>query len=124
LRLLLDEQHDRHIAEVLRREGNDAVAVTDGAGLRGKPDRDVLEAGVAEHRAIVTENARDFVLLHRRFIDEGRTHYGIVLTVPRRFTRRKAGRAQFLTALRSLLRAYPSEDGLRDQLIWLGERDA
>jgi len=119
LRLLLDEQHDRHIAEVLRREGHDAVAVTDVAGLRRRPDRDVLEACAAERRAIVSENARDFALLHRRFIDEGRTHYGIVLTASRRFTRRRAGRRLFLAALRTLLRTHPSEDALRDQLIWL-----
>ena len=119
MKLLLDEQHDRHVAEVLRRDGRDVVAVTEVAGLRRRPDPDVLDAGAAEHRAIVTENARDFALLHRRFVDEGRTHYGIVLTAPRRFTRRKAGRALFLTALRALLRANPSEGALRDQLIWL-----
>ena len=119
MRLLLDEQHDRHIAELLRREGHDAVAVSEVAGLRRRPDNELLDAAVDDRRAIVTENARDFVVLHRRFIDEGRTHYGIVLTASRRFTRKKAGRRPFLAALRRLHRTHPSEDALRDQLIWL-----
>jgi hypothetical protein len=120
LKLLLDEQQSRRLAEVLRSEGHDVVAVTERRELRGQSDDVILAAAVSERRAVITENIGDFAVLHRRAIDEGRTHFGIALASRERFPRRRRSRAQLLAALRSLLRANPSVDALRDQLIWLG----
>jgi hypothetical protein len=119
LRLLLDEQHDPRIAKLLRNDGLDVIAVAEGRDLREMVDADVLAMAIAEGRCVVTEDVRDFVTLHRRLLDNGRTHYGIVLTSPRRFPRRRKAHRQLLAALRSLLRTHSSDDALRDQLIWL-----
>ncbi len=116
MRLLLDEQHDRHVAEILRSEGHDVIAVTEGQ--RGRSDRELLEVAVSMRRAIVSEDAADFTLLHRQYFDEGKTHYGLVLTPPGRFTR-KARRRAFLAVLRTLLRAHPSKEALKDLLVWI-----
>lgn len=119
MRLLLDEQHDPRIAKLLRNDGLDVIAVAEGRDLREMVDADVLAMAIAEGRCVVTEDVRDFVTLHRRLLDNGRTHYGIVLTSPRRFPRRRKAHRQLLAALRSLLRTHSSDDALRDQLIWL-----
>jgi hypothetical protein len=118
LRLLLDEQQDRHVAEVLRHEGHDVIAVTEDEQLRGAADRALLEGAASTRRAVVTANVGDFVMLHREFVGADRRHCGIVLAPRGRFTGKSARRA-LLAALRSLLRAHPAEDALRDQLIWL-----
>ena len=120
MKLLLDEQQSRHLAEVIRNEGHDVIAVTERAELRGQSDDAIRAAAVSDRRAIMTENIRDFAVLHRRSVDEGRTHYGIVLASRERFPQRGRASARLLTALRGLLRANPSVDALRDQLIWLG----
>lgn len=119
MRLLLDEQQDPAVAELLRNEGHEVIAVADRRELREIADADLLATAIAERRAVVTEDVRDFAILHRRLLDDGRMHYGIVLTSPRRFPRRRRAPRGLLAALRALLRAYPSDDALRDQLLWL-----
>jgi len=119
LRLLLDEQQDPAIAQSLRKEGFDVIAVAERPELREIADADVLAAAIADRRAVVTEDVRDFTILHRHFLEKGQTHCGILLTSRTRFLRHKAGRRALLAALRSALREHESEDALRDQLIWL-----
>jgi predicted nuclease of predicted toxin-antitoxin system len=119
LRLLLDEQQDPAIARSLRKEGLDVIAVAERQELREIADADVLAAAVADRRAVVTEDVRDFAALRRHFLEQGQTHYGIILTSRTRLPRHKAGRRALLAALRSVLSTHESEDALRDQLIWL-----
>jgi predicted nuclease of predicted toxin-antitoxin system len=121
LRLLLDEQQDPAIAQSLRREGSDVIAVAERPELREIADAEVLAAAVADRRAVLTEDVRDFTVLHRLFLEQGQTHYGIILTSRRRHPRHKSGRRALLAAVRSLLGTHESEDALRDQLIWLSE---
>jgi len=119
LKLLLDEQQSRRVAEILRREGHDVVALNERPRQKPLSDAEVLEAAIAERRAVVSENAGDFAVLHRRWLERGRAHYGIVLTSNRRFPRRRQSPSPVLAALRALLRANPSEDAFRGQLVWL-----
>ena len=78
-----------------------------------------IPRAIVERRALVSENAGDFSVLHRRWLERGRAHYGIVLTSSRRFPRRRQSPSPVLAALRALLRANPSEDAFRGQLVWL-----
>ncbi len=119
MRLLLDEQHDRAVAERLRRDGHDVVAVTERAELRQLVDAELLRAATAERRAVVTEDVRDFTEAHRACIEQGESHFGIVFTSPRRFRRTKSARRQLIGALRRFLHRYPRDDELRDSIYWL-----
>lgn len=119
MRLLLDEQHDPEIAERLRREGFDVAAVADRRELRSLVDDQLLEIAASERRALVSEDVRDFSIVHRRWIDAGKRHYGVLLTARKRFPRSKRARRQLIAALRAFLRAHPADDDLRDQLSWL-----
>ena len=120
MKLMLDEQQPARIAVLLREAGHDVVGITETEAMRGRADHEVLETAVAQHRALLTENIRDFALLHRQWLDEGRSHYGILLASAQRFARRRGANRTLLAALRSLLRVNPSDQALRDQLIWLG----
>lgn len=119
MRLLLDEHHHPDVASRLRGDGCDVVALADLADVRGSLDAEVLRLAVDEHRALVTENIRDFVPLHRTWIERGDHHYGVLLTASRRFPRGPEARGRLVAALAALLSTHPAEDALRDLVIWL-----
>jgi predicted nuclease of predicted toxin-antitoxin system len=119
LRLLLDEQHDRGIAERLREHGHDVIAVTERSGLRQLIDYELLRAAAAERRAVVTEDVRDFALAHRAHLERGETHFGIIFTSSRRFPRVKSARRQLVAALRRFLEEHPQDDELSCLVYWL-----
>lgn len=63
-RLYADEQFPRPVVEYLRRLGHDVLTVQ-AAGNSGNPDLEVLSFAIADQRAVLTQNRRDFVKLHR-----------------------------------------------------------
>jgi predicted nuclease of predicted toxin-antitoxin system len=85
LKLLLDEMYSSAVAEQLRRRDHDVIAVTERADLRGTPDEDLLAWARTEDRALVTDNQRDFIPIHQRYITGGNDHKGLILTTNRRF---------------------------------------
>lgn len=108
MRLLLDEMHAPVVAETLRADGHDVVAVAETAELRGLADEDVLIHATAEGRAVVTENVVDFAALATRWATEGRAHGGLVFTNPRRCNRAtRAYPGNLIESLRVLLRDPP-----------------
>lgn len=119
MRLLLDEHHDPEVAGRLRERGHDVVAVAEREDLRGQPDPDVFAAAIAEQRAVVTENARDFVPLAARSAAQDIRHYGVIITSPIRHPRRPDARARLIDGLALLLEERSSLDGLRDAILWL-----
>lgn len=64
VRLYADEQFPRIATEYLRSLGHDVLTVQE-AGNAGKSDPEVLAFAIADNRAILTQNRRDFVRLHR-----------------------------------------------------------
>lgn len=119
MRLLLDEHHDPDVARQLRELGHDVVAVAEREDLRGRSDPDLFAAAIAEQRALVTENARDYVPLAARSAAEDLRHYGVILTSPARHPRRPDARGRLVDALARLLEGRRSPDGLRDAVLWL-----
>ena len=87
MRFLLDEMHAPAVAAALRDSGIDAIAVNERDDLRGLSDQDLLRSAIAEGRAVVTENIKDFAALHKDLTAKGETHPGMVYTHPRRFPR-------------------------------------
>jgi len=116
---LLDEQHARAVAADLRRRGHDVIAVTERDDLRALPDLELLMLAASERRAVVTENIRDFAIVHRWLFDAGERHYGIIYTARKRLPRSRKLRGRLVRALADFLDAHPGEDDLRDQTYWL-----
>lgn len=101
-----------HLAAQLRKLGFDVTSTTE---LKmDEADDDVQFAfAVSQHRAIVSMNHKDFAPLHEQYLNEGKQHWGIVLSTeePVPVLRRR-----LLRLLNSL-----SEDDLKNQVRWPNE---
>ena len=119
MRLLLDEHFSFRIAEALRKRGHDVVAGVERAELREMPDEELLRCAHANGRVLVTENVRDFLPIHARFLNHGELHSGLVLTSVRKFPRTAAGFGLLIGALAALLERRPGDGSLRSDVLWL-----
>jgi predicted nuclease of predicted toxin-antitoxin system len=119
LKLLLDEQFPPDIAKRLRERDHDAIAVRERPDLISAEDETLLALSTAEQRALLTNNVRDFVPIATRWAGEGRSHYGLLLVSDRTLQRSRNTIGVYIKAIDRLLREHPSEDALRDQILWL-----
>ncbi len=119
MRLLLDEHHEAKVAGRLRELGHEVVAVAERGDLRGMPDAVIFAIARGEERAIVTENARDYVELARQASDNNEHHFGVVITAPEAYPRRPDARTRLVEALARLLTEHLEVDALRDGVMWL-----
>lgn len=119
MKLLLDEHYSKEIADRLRTLGHDAICVTQRSDLRGRSDGELLERAASERRAIVTENAGDFMPLVHRAAREGKSHHGVVLTSSRSMPRSPDTIGPYVEALAALLEAHPTDDAFVDRVHWL-----
>lgn len=119
MRLLLDEHIDKAIADALRAEGFDIVAVTEDPTLVRLSDGTLLDRAMQDRRAVVTYDVADFrrVALERLSTEEH--HYGVVLLTRRRFPHGKRHNGALIAALRRLLEEMPTDDVLADREWWL-----
>ena len=119
MRLLLDEHYPPRIAVELRRRGHDVVAAPERPELRGLGDVALFALMASEGRAILTEDAADFLPIVRAAAVRGTDHSGLVLTSPRQFPRTSRAMGRLVAALDAFLTAHPAEDALREQSWWL-----
>ena len=71
-RLYADEQYPYPVVEFLRALGHDVLTVQEAGRANQKiPDPDVLAFATSENRAILTQNRKDFIRLHRIQPDHG-----------------------------------------------------
>jgi predicted nuclease of predicted toxin-antitoxin system len=114
--LLLDEHFSPEVAEQLRAQGLDALAVAAVPALRHMGDEELLRWASTERRVLVTENVRDFAPLHGAFLNSGEDHCGLVFTSAVRFPRRRSGIGALVRALAALASEAPD---LRSDTYWL-----
>lgn len=116
--ILLDEMYPPSLAQRLRDNGHDVVAVLDvEVGLASKADDDVLAWAARNGRCVVTENVSDFARLAAR----GAPHAGIVFVSVRRFPRTANGLVRLGDSLDRVLasKGLPPIGGV----IWLEPND-
>jgi hypothetical protein len=118
LRLLLDEHISPVVAEQLRDRGHDVVAAIE-VGLAGIDDSRVLSRAIADRRAVVTNNIKDFRPLHVAYLTTGVAHYGIVLVPTARYELSRKRLGGLITALDELLAGMAAEDTLCDRELFL-----
>lgn len=85
MKLLLDEQISGKVAERLRKQGHDAIAVTADPALRGLSDPDIFDVAQQAGRVVATYNRADFEAIAREYAATGREHHGLVIIHPTRF---------------------------------------
>jgi len=116
VRFLLDEHYPGWLADGLRSDGVDAVALTaHRPELRGVDDGVVLASAMAEGRVVVTEDVTTF----RAAIQLVPDHVGVVLCHHARYPRTRPGLEKLRRAL-VLLAVHPPA-GLGDAPVewWL-----
>ena len=85
IRLYLDEDAmDSDLVSALRLRGIDVTTAFD-AGLTGSADGEHLKHAIASERALYSFNVRDFMNLHRSYLDAGKPHAGIILAQQQRY---------------------------------------
>jgi hypothetical protein len=113
LKLLLDEMYSSTHAEALLAAGIDAVTVI-GLGLAGRSDPEVFAEAVARDRAILTENVADFARIAAEHLTTGHHHPGVLVALSSRFSRRPAGLAPLVSAVRVI-----AGQRLDDRVVYL-----
>ncbi|MGH3005457.1 MAG: DUF5615 family PIN-like protein [Gaiellaceae bacterium] len=117
MKLLLDEMISWRIAVELRKRGHDVVAVKrDRPDLEARLDPTVLEAAVAEHRAVVTNNVRDYRVVQERLRARDEDHYGIIYTHDDTLPRNRTAFQLWVLTLEKLLKARPAETALLNRV--------
>ena len=104
IHLYFDEDVSAGIVENLRTRGFDVLSARD-AGALGKSDDEQMLYAISLRRAVVSHNRADFEKQHRRFLEDGMKHYGVIIA-----KRRKD--AEVVTKLLALLDAVTAEEML------------
>ncbi|MDO8542934.1 MAG: DUF5615 family PIN-like protein [Opitutaceae bacterium] len=90
------------------------VVTTNAAGLRGVDDETQLREAALHGRTIVTNNIRDFVPLHTRWLAEDRPpHAGIVV-----FAQQEFSVGEIVRRLARMSQTVSSEE-MKNRLEWL-----
>lgn len=98
IKLYFDEDVDSSLAKTLRQKGID-VLTTPEAGKKRLSDTEQLEFAVNAKRAILTHNKRDYALLHKDYLLNGKEHYGIILSDQRPIGEMLRGLSKLLFSL-------------------------
>ncbi len=85
--LLLDEMLSGAIAEQLRAQDVDTVAVVEHLQLVGTPDEELLVHAAGQGRVLVTANVADFAAIATDWRAAGREHAGLVYVTSQAFRR-------------------------------------
>ncbi len=98
-RLLLDEMFAPMLAERLRADGFDVVAVAGHATLAAASDEEIMRWAAAHGRRLVTENVKDFEPLVKHASERGDPVARMLYTSNRRFPRTRQNPSPLLDAL-------------------------
>jgi hypothetical protein len=119
VKLLLDEMLSPAIARELRSRGHDVEAVAGNPDREALSDPEVLALARAEHRAVVTNNLRDFRPLHHEAITPGGAGHFSMIFIPGSYRRTGAGTGKIIAALEAILTQHLSEKDLTNGEAWL-----
>jgi hypothetical protein len=82
-------------------------------------DLEVMALARTEHRAVVTNNLRDYRPLHHEaIIPGGPGHYGMVF-MSGTYRRAKGNTGRIIAALEKIIATYPGDDDLANGETWL-----
>jgi Domain of unknown function (DUF5615) len=119
VKLLLDEMLTPVIARKLCERGHDVEAVAGHPDREALSDPEIVAVARTEHRAVVTNNLRDYRPLHYEAImPGGQGHFGMIF-MPSSYRRTRADTGRIMAALEAKLAEFPGEEGLANGEAWL-----
>jgi hypothetical protein len=118
VKLLIDEHYADEVASKLREAGHDAVTVSERQ-IKSIDDEPLLELAWSESRALLTNNARDFMPIVGRWAISGRDHCGLLLTSDSSMPRHKGTIGVYVRTLTAIMEANPGVRALANQVRWL-----
>lgn len=118
MKLLLDEHYADEIAAELRAAGHDALTVSERE-MKGIDDEALLEFAWSENRALLTNNARDFMPIIGRWATSGQNHRGLLLTSDNSLPRHKGTVGVYVRILSTIMEANPGPRPLANEVRWL-----
>jgi predicted nuclease of predicted toxin-antitoxin system len=78
-KLLLDEHIWLYLAALLRAQGYEVTHVNE-VDLMSTPDDKIMEYAVSKKMAVVTFDMKDYIPLTIQYVNDGKEHYGVVLS--------------------------------------------
>lgn len=113
IRLYLDEDIFKDVAQALRMRGFDAVSVHE-LGRQGFSDTEQLDYAATESRAVFSFNAVDYLALHREYRSSAKAHAGIIVS-------KQLPISEVIRRLLKLLNSVTATE-MQNQLWWLNDR--
>ena len=114
MRLLLDaDLSPRGIGAALAKRGHDVIALQSDPSRRSLPDELVLELAATDQRILVTRNARHFQPLARTWMEEQRSHAGLILI----WTMPSNAFGDIVAAVDRLFAERPAAESWRDLVV-------
>ncbi len=77
--LYADEDIPLPLVKALRLQGINVICTRD-VQMLGKTDEEQLQYALTRESALLSHNVKDFVVIHRRYIKEGKLHSGIIVS--------------------------------------------
>ncbi len=120
MKLLLDEMISFRVAAELRKQGHDVVAIKrDRPDLESAPDGDIVRQATREGRTVVTNNVKDYLPLHQRFVASGEDHAGMLFTTDQALPRSNAALNRWVQTLDHVLASNPGEDAFKTKYAFI-----
>lgn len=119
MRLLLDEHYSAAIAVQLREAGHDVTPVQGDTALKGCDDAVLVQAALAQGRALLTNRVRHFAPLAREWAARGEQHFGLIFTSDESMPRSRRTIGLYVERLDELLEHHPGQEALRGRTVWL-----
>lgn len=119
VKLLLDEMFPAAIAEALRADGHDVIAVQEDGTLRELSDAELFATAQRLERALVTENVKDYVPLDAGAHARTEPHWGLVLTTNQSFPRHRSRYIGALTRALGVLLCTHHGSSADSAIHWL-----
>jgi len=101
--LLLDDMFSDTIAQQLRANRHDVLALVTDLSLMSLPDDQILAHAAATGRALVTANIKDFMPLDAQYRAGGQAHAGLILISAKTFPQDRSYTGAVARALGALL---------------------
>jgi len=110
IKLLLDEDVQLAVAHALRQRGYDVYHAQE-LNRKVISDGDQLRFSAKQGRCLFSYNVKDFVLLHNDYLEDGREHFGIIVS-------KHLPIGETLLRLLSLLKRF-SRESIKNQIEFL-----